>query len=521
MVEKEGAGDTLAQFKSFLEQGKTKEAKLLLRNQPTRDFTGTWKAIISHHSRGRPVDTSSIYWDTVDTCFGGTDLADCRDKTPTCVESNHLPNYDLDTDRQAEICRLVTCLAYNSPDITYSPLLYPCAAILRRHLSEEECYAALSILVEPPRGSQFLTQSRRSWEIMCQTLYPLAQKFIKKHVSKLEAIVEKDQLQATFTSWPWWIFECTPVQHLQTMFTSFFMEGNKVLYRFALALTKHYAKQSFYLSAAREEGFQKSMRKCVSSLQVDVLQMGFKIARFSRSEIAKMSIKVDMELKSLSNLEDGKSLERRRSNLELIAPDAAQDILAVSDTLSYKQLQKLWHLLPERITMVKPKLVFSSNDHGTSLRTFYNKCEYYEPTLLFVRTKDGDIFGAYCSSTWRERNEKDERGLRQLYFGTGETFLFKLLRGQDGQQDEIQAYKWVGRDKEIEGKGDRAEQLFMSGDDTMISIGGGEGTGLYVNENLEFGRTETCKTFQNPPLASNSDFTISVVEVIGFNDTKW
>ena len=37
------------------------------------------------------------------------------------------------------------------------------------------------------------------------------------------------------------------------------------------------------------------------------------------------------------------------------------------------------------------------------------------------------------------RNEKDERGLRQLYFGTGETFLFKLLRGQEGQQDEIQA----------------------------------------------------------------------------------
>ena len=48
-----------------------------------------------------------------------------------------------------------------------------------------------------------------------------------------------------------------------------------------------------------------------------------------------------------------------------------------------------------------------------------------------------------------------------------------------------------------------------------------EGTGIFLDGNLEYGRTETCKTFQNPPLARNKDFSISVVEVIGFNDTKW
>jgi hypothetical protein len=40
MVEREGSGDTLAQLKTFLGQGRIKEAKSLLRNQNITDFAG-------------------------------------------------------------------------------------------------------------------------------------------------------------------------------------------------------------------------------------------------------------------------------------------------------------------------------------------------------------------------------------------------------------------------------------------------------------------------------------------------
>ena len=43
------------------------------------------------------------------------------------------------------------------------------------------------------------------------------------------------------------------------------------------------------------------------------------------------------------------------------------------------------------------------------------------------------------------------------------------------------------------------------------------GTGIYIDENLRFGRTEKCATFDNSPLAGESDFTVSVIEVYGFN----
>lgn len=74
------------------------------------------------------------------------------------------------------------------------------------------------------------------------------------------------------------------------------------------------------------------------------------------------------------------------------------------------------------------------------------------------------MFGAYCSTQWGARNLKDERGHRQAYFGTGETFLFSLY-------PERAKYPWVGMDGD-QHLGHGAE-LFMAADSKMITIGGG------------------------------------------------
>lgn len=101
------------------------------------------------------------------------------------------------------------------------------------------------------------------------------------------------------------------------------------------------------------------------------------------------------------------------------------------------------------------------------------------------------VFGAYCSSRWYERNLKDDKGNRQgkkkkvqilficqlqanlsmsfsfsytAYFGTGESFLFSLY-------PERAKYPWVGidSDKNV----DHSAELFMAADNKMLTIGGG------------------------------------------------
>ena len=63
-------------------------------------------------------------------------------------------------------------------------------------------------------------------------------------------------------------------------------------------------------------------------------------------------------------------------------------------------------------------------------------------------------------------------GLRQRYFGTGETFVFKFDKGS-----LMTKYDWVNKDQsddedEIR-KRDVSKELFMSADRTMITVGGG------------------------------------------------
>ncbi len=73
---------------------------------------------------------------------------------------------------------------------------------------------------------------------------------------------------------------------------------------------------------------------------------------------------------------------------------------------------------------------------------------------------------------------KDDKGLRQSYFGTGETFLFKL--GDKDGEGSVK-YPWVNFNKaggDEDGSGltkaeQHARELFMSGQHDMISIGGG------------------------------------------------
>ena len=134
----------------------------------------------------------------------------------------------------------------------------------------------------------------------------------------------------------------------------------------------------------------------------------------------------------------------------------------------FLQLLTLWSWLPLRITMYQPVLLYTTEEHGCCLTTFFNRVDNHEPTILLIKTTNDEIFGAYLSSQWSMRNARDERGERLRYFGTGETFLFTLW-------PERVKYPWVGiKNKDNQdSKVDHSAELFMHADSNMISIGGG------------------------------------------------
>lgn len=44
-----------------------------------------------------------------------------------------------------------------------------------------------------------------------------------------------------------------------------------------------------------------------------------------------------------------------------------------------------------------------------------------------------------------------------------------------------------------------------------------EGTGIQLDAELRYGKSERCLTFDNEPLVSNGDFEVQVLEVFAFS----
>ncbi|CAE6496762.1 unnamed protein product [Rhizoctonia solani] len=159
--------------------------------------------------------------------------------------------------------------------------------------------------------------------------------------------------------------------------------------------------------------------------------------------------------------------------------------------LTVETAEKLRPYLPALRRLVpKWSLLYSLDQHGISLATFYARCE--QPAtggcLVAIRDSEGATFGVWCGD-----------GIRRYegYAGTGESFLW--TQRQDG--GPVKVFKWTGKNDYV--------RLCES---DFISFGGGNGKfGLYLDSALLDGESAPCPTFDNEPLCSGgASFTGTV-----------
>ena len=82
----------------------------------------------------------------------------------------------------------------------------------------------------------------------------------------------------------------------------------------------------------------------------------------------------------------------------------------------------------------KIKLLLDSKIDGDSTQTFYNKCSYKFPTVVFVKTTKGRRFGGYCSIGWENANGNYKKDINNFIFSLDKKKKYKIKQPEYGIQ---------------------------------------------------------------------------------------
>ncbi|KAK1794823.1 hypothetical protein P4O66_009893 [Electrophorus voltai] len=468
---------------------------------------------------------------------------------PDCVDGTAVPRYCLRAEAVGSVHAVVARLASEFPDVTHCPAL-PAVAALLLHWSADEaqCFEGTArMLACNDPGCHLLDQTYLAYQSSCMTFGDLARKYCPT-AHKLMVAAATDVLEV-YGDWQRWVLGDLPFAHAARVMDVFLVEGYKVLYRVALALLKFYCKQKVPGPAEQgSAGVRDDIRAFVRGLDSSVtpeklLEKAFSFRLFSRKEIGLLRYANEETLR-----QKGITVRQKRHDIQL----AVSSENFSSEVVSVREIREIWAWLPERFALCQPQLLFSTATHGCSISRFYSHCEGHEPTLLLIKTTEREVCGAFLSTDWEERRR---HGNKLSYFGTGECFVFKM-------KPEMERYEWVvikttmsegqledgGLDADANANSQSLAQettpssvtdhahlspflaarhfrlntsntsMFMAGNVDCIIIGGGDGNALYIDSELNHGRTSRCTTFDNPPLCSES-FQIALLEVWGFQDT--
>nr|XP_013808633.1 PREDICTED: TBC1 domain family member 24-like [Apteryx mantelli mantelli] len=487
-----------------------------------------------------------VYTDVASRLFGKQSVS--SHPLPDFLEGCSMPTYCLTLEGVMALKKILICIGNLFPDITYSPIL-PSLVALLLHYSEEEaqCFENISRLIASnTTHTSYIDQSFLAHQASCMTFGDLA----NKHCPAAHRLIASasENVFEVYSEWLSWLFHDLPFNYAIRIFDVYLLEGQKVLYRIALALLKQYRLS---VTSTELEGIdiktdlQAFVQNIGEHVTVDkLLERAFGIRLFSRKEIwllqmANRKALMERGMTMVQSSNGHPPSHRQSFHLAVDMQNFSSSIVTA------QEMRIIWSWIPERFSLFPPLLLFSTSEDGCSLQRFYSCCEGYEPTVLLIKTTEGEVCGAFLSSDWSERRKS---GATSGFFGTGECFVFTV-------RPEMERYEWVFIKKpELAKAVPRSRQrspspspasllgsspggrlspflavrhfllpsqtasMFMAGSREGIIIGGGGGRALALDTELLWGRTEHCETFDNPPLCQEN-FKVQLLEAWGFQNT--
>lgn len=531
--------------------------------------TGSPEETVNQIKRGIPLSPSQGLIEKTPVVSHGHDAcgragASEAKKLPAFIDVTYCRFYHLNSEGQKSVEKIIWSLARDHPEMTFCPLIYPMTALFLHYMTPLTAFNCISRLIRAngPTGHfarqksagsgsthslvvNRKTASRKSLtptpggltgDACIRSLLPKSKGQISKDAYVLiklsnsfyvsfwpqrglirkqrEMLAKKNEVDPAILEWLKWIFIGLPFPHVVRVMDCFLVEGFKFLIRIGLTLILLYKRshqqQQDSLTLDQMIAFCEKVTLTPSQL----IHLASSLSRLTSSKILKHYRKAEDVVRRNPDMTSGLTPQpspaaiRRGDMMKSVDVQISSRVAPRtlrSSIIDWYLLDLVWEWIPDRIAVKEPVIAFSTNEDGCSLRTLFSKTDSYEPTILLIKTQDGDAFGAYCSESWATRLSRDSG----YYFGTGETFLFSL-------RPKAIRYSWTEALNEKRDSVSHSSQLFMTATASHIIVGSGNGTGIWLDEDLSRGKSERCDTFNNEPLARTKDFVCAVVEVIAF-----
>ncbi|KAI8613173.1 TLD-domain-containing protein [Chytriomyces sp. MP71] len=459
---------------------------------------------------------------------------------------------------------ILCILAHDFPSLEYCPFVPTLTVLLCHHINDvdDALGAMVSIVKQAFAFSQpsldclspaeSKRQKSKEWKFF--PTYRKDVKFMSRAFSnllnannaKLHQHISDLHAASAEPIWTRWItdfyVDIAPQPVLWRLLDSFLVEGYKTLFRFGIALLL--SRKDAIFKCKTYHAFSALFDPSTPAITpADLTRDALLLSSWSLKLTPAADIRSGNHLHStLLGISTADDLHEQHLRYQRATPKLAHtthtradgtrddDALKGSTILREEHWIVLWSWIPPSLRVAELELLFATRTHGHAVSTLYARTRGRRPLVMVVETSVS-VFGAFLSEAWPE----DEAG-RGVFYGTGETFLFTL-------SPFAKLYPWVGRvdeeslkDSGLQGVGSAGMQeegdklshkdylrfqasMFIMANRHDLTVGGGGGSvGLWLNEDLSYGRTGTCLTFENSPLTGTQEqqFDCLNVEVFAF-----
>jgi len=244
------------------------------------------------------------------------------------------------------------------------------------------------------------------------------------------------------------------------IFTFYYLEGIKVLFRFAYASLKVHKDRIKKISDAGSlhDKFQK--------IAQELTEWNYLHERAFKYNLTHLHY-------DINNIGEAKVSEDREE-YKIVSDFLPNMSDCPSSILSLKQFYRLWMMLPDYCQIKVPKLLYSSSEDGFSLSTMYTKCNSYHETMsvkfvfLIIRTLEDEVFGAFIDNVIYKSITK--------FYGSSQCFLFGFYT-KDGKS----------MTKYVKATGEN-ENYCVGGVDYFQFGSGGDAPAIFLKDSLQEGR---------------------------------